>query len=671
MESIEEKVVVQVGLETLQVTYLGAGLPESDRHALCKVIQKNKDLFAWVPSDMPGIDPKVMCHKLSVFREAKPIAQRKRKMGTERKLVVESEVAKLLEAKFIREIQYTTWLANVVMVKKTNGKWRMCADYTNLNKACPKDAYPLPNIDRLNAGATYQRLMNKIFKGQIGKNVEVYVDDMVVKSNDLHNHIADLVEVFHQVRHYDMRLNPEKCVFGIVGGKFLGFMLSARGIEANPDKCRAVIDMRSPQNVKEVQRLAGRLTTLSSGAGIILEGPMGVTLEQSMHFVFRASNNQAEYEALLAGLRLAGDIGVRRLICRTDSKIVSEQVNNHFQVKDPNLLRYIGKQCSETCQLRTTLHLKLPTPSIAATESMAVEETSSTASNATWITKLLDFILHGKESAEPLSAKNVRTQAARYSVIGEIHQGICGSHSGGRTLAAKVLRAGYYWPTLKSDCAQFVKRCVQCQKHGNLIHASAEQLHSIIEHPQLNGQAEAANKVILNELKKHLGDAKGAWAEELFEVLWAYRCTPQSTTRETPFRLMYGTDAMIPVEVGEPSFRCIHFNENSDEVSIRAEIDTVEETRNQARVVVEACRQRMTRRFNTTLNKREFKEGDLVWRVQGTARRNPREGKLAANWDGPFRIRHNLQNGVYKLEELSGKVIPRTWNSTHLKTYFS
>nr|KYP73952.1 Transposon Ty3-I Gag-Pol polyprotein [Cajanus cajan] len=314
MEAVEEKVAIQVGQGTLQVTYLGAGLPEADRHALSRVIQKNKDLFAWVPSDMPGIDPKVMCHKLSVCREARPIAQRKRKMGTERKQAVETEVAKLLEAEFIREIQYTTWLANVVMVKKTSGKWRMCTDYTNLNKACPKDAYPLPNIDRLvdgasghnmltfldaysgynqiqmhpqdeektafitdsanycyrvmpfglkNAGATYQRLMNKIFQNQIGKNMEVYVDDMVVKSNDLHNHISDLIEIFHQVRRHDMRLNPEKCVFGVASGKFLGFMLSTRGIEANPDKCRAIIDMRSPHNVKEVQRLAGRLTALS------------------------------------------------------------------------------------------------------------------------------------------------------------------------------------------------------------------------------------------------------------------------------------------------------------------------------------------------------------------------------------------------------------------------
>nr|KYP35924.1 Pol polyprotein [Cajanus cajan] len=192
-----------------------------------------------------------------------------------------------------------------------------------------------------------------------------------------------------------------------------------------------------------------------------------------------------------------------------------------------------------------------------------------------------------------------------------------------------------------------------------------------LEHPQSNGQAEAANKVILTELKKRLGDSKGAWAEELIEVLWAYRCTPQSTTKETLFRLTYGTNSMIPVEVGEPSFRRIHFDEANNNLSLQVEIDVIEEVRDKARIVAEACKQRMSRRFNSTLSKRCFKEGDLVWRVQGSARRNPREGKLAANWDGPFRIRHSLDNGAYKLEELSGKVIPRTWKSTHLKAYFS
>ena len=220
----------------------------------------------------------------------------------------------MLQAGFIQEAHYTTWLANVVLVKKPNDKWRMCTDYTDLNKACPKDSYPSPSIDRLvdgavghrymsfldafsgynqismhpsdiaktafttddanyayevmpfglkNVGATYQKLMDKIFKGLIGHNVEIYVDDMVVKSTSCNQHIQDLSQVLQALKVVGMRLNPNKCVFGVEGGKFLGFMLTNRGIEANPDKCQAIMEMQSPKNIKDVQRLLGRVVALS------------------------------------------------------------------------------------------------------------------------------------------------------------------------------------------------------------------------------------------------------------------------------------------------------------------------------------------------------------------------------------------------------------------------
>jgi hypothetical protein len=214
-------------------------------------------------------------------------------------------VAKLKEAGFIGEIKYPSWLANVVMVKNANGKWRMCVDFTDINKACPKDdPYPLSNIDRLidgasgykmlsfmdaysgynqikmnptdaphttfmtntcnyfynvmpfglkNAGATCQRLMDRVFSEQISKNIEVYIDDMVVKTTESGTHDQDLSDILASVRKYNMRLNPTKCSFGVQSGKFLGFMLTNRWIEANLDKCQAITYMRSPTSVKEVQ----------------------------------------------------------------------------------------------------------------------------------------------------------------------------------------------------------------------------------------------------------------------------------------------------------------------------------------------------------------------------------------------------------------------------------
>ena len=257
---------------------------------------------------MPGIDPSVITHHLNVHPSSKPIRQKKRVFAPERDNAIKEEVQKLTIAQFIREVYYSDWLANVVMVKKTNGKWRMCVDVTDLNKAYPKDSYPLPRIDQLvdltaghrllsfmdafsgynqikmnkedqektsfitsqglfcykvmpfslkNAGETYQRLVNQMFRPQIGRNVDVYVDDMLVKSLDEKRHLDDLQETFDTLRRHQMKLNPNKCAFGVSSGKFLGFIVSQRGIEANLDKIQAILDMEPPKNIKEVQSLTG------------------------------------------------------------------------------------------------------------------------------------------------------------------------------------------------------------------------------------------------------------------------------------------------------------------------------------------------------------------------------------------------------------------------------
>ena len=108
-----------------------------------------------------------------------------------------------------------------------------------------------------NAGATYQRLVNHMLRPQIGRNVEVYVDDMLVKSLDEGRHLDDLQETFNTFRRYNMKLNPSKCAFGVALGKFLGFMVSHRGIEANPEKIKSILDMKPSQNIKEIQSFTG------------------------------------------------------------------------------------------------------------------------------------------------------------------------------------------------------------------------------------------------------------------------------------------------------------------------------------------------------------------------------------------------------------------------------
>ncbi|KAM1951747.1 hypothetical protein ACFX15_006312 [Malus domestica] len=224
---------------------------------------------------------------------------------------------------FILEVNYPTWVANVILVKKNPTKeslllqkvlWRMCVDYTDLNKGCPKDSFPLPLINRLidsttgcellsfmdaysgynqiltnpldqehtsfttdrglycykvmpfglkNAGATYHRLVNSIFSEQIGKSMEVYVDDMLVKSKHADQHITNLSETFIILKRYRMRLNPNKCAFDVGSGKFLGFMISQRGIKANPEKIKAILDMKESVTSKDIQSLTGKVAALT------------------------------------------------------------------------------------------------------------------------------------------------------------------------------------------------------------------------------------------------------------------------------------------------------------------------------------------------------------------------------------------------------------------------
>ena len=114
-----------------------------------------------------------------------------------------------------------------------------------------------------NAGTTYQRLMNKMFAHQLRRNVQVYVDDMLVKSVRENDHLNDLQETFDILRSYNMKLNPSKCMFGVTVGKFLGFMVSQRGIEVNPEKVRVILELEPPRTVKAVQSLNGKVAALN------------------------------------------------------------------------------------------------------------------------------------------------------------------------------------------------------------------------------------------------------------------------------------------------------------------------------------------------------------------------------------------------------------------------
>ena len=123
--------------------------------------------------------------------------------------------------------------------------------------------YKVMPFDLKNVGSTYQRMLTRMFESQLGKNIKIYIDDMVVKSKRVSEHLGDLRAIFEILRKYKLRLNALKCSFGVGSGKFLGYMVTHRGIEVNPDQIKAINNLQSPRNPKEVQKLTEMAAALN------------------------------------------------------------------------------------------------------------------------------------------------------------------------------------------------------------------------------------------------------------------------------------------------------------------------------------------------------------------------------------------------------------------------
>uniref|UniRef100_A0A2N9FF19 Integrase catalytic domain-containing protein n=1 Tax=Fagus sylvatica TaxID=28930 RepID=A0A2N9FF19_FAGSY len=964
--------------EPSKTTSIGTKMDGTIREAMINFLKSNLDVFAWMHDDMPGIDPAKICHKLNVNPSIRPIKQKRRVFAPDRNQTISDEVEKLLTAGFIREVFYPDWLANVVMVKKANGKWRMCVDFTDLNKACPKDSFPLPRIDQLvdstaghrlltfmDAFSGYNQIMmddadqektsfitsKGLFCYKIGRNVEVYVDDMLVKTKDEVNYLEDLKETFETLRRYRMKLNPSKCVFGVSSGKFLGFMVSQRGIEANPEKIKAVLEMTPPRTTKEVQSLIGRVAALNrfvsratdkclpffkmlrkafiwtdecqksfeelkryltsppllspsqQGEALSLYLAVSPTAVSSaliredggtqlpVYYTSKAFQGAEERYPAMEKLALALVIAARKLrpyfqshkiivltnhplrkaINKPDAagrliqwavelsefdieyhprqaikaqaladfiaeftvigqrlgnrnrRVVRQggrrcrnrQVNSEYEAREDRMTKYLKLVRNAMKWFDEVILVQVPREQNTEADALAKlassdeatdqhievqhspshleEEVSPIDVSNSWMTPIVNYLEDETLPSDPVEARKLKVRSTRFILIQgvlykrgfslpylrcldkaeanyvmrEVHGGICGNHSGARSLVHKLIRAGYYWPTMQKDAVSYIRTCDKCQRFGNLIHSppeiltpmtapwpfaqwgldimgplpvgqrqlkflvvgidyftkwvEAEPLATITEknirgfmwkaiicrfgiprtfisdngrqfenspfrefceelgihnhysspgHPQANGQVEVTNRSLLKMIKTRLEGAKGLWPEELPNILWAYRTTARTPTGETPFRLTYGTEAVIPVEIGLTTWRTNHYDECSNDVQLRSNLDLVDEVRDQAEANTRVYQQRMARYYDRRVKHRQFKVGDLVLRKVTLATKDPTQGKLGPTWEGPYRVVKFHRRGTYHLEKLDGEALPHPWNAEHLKKYY-
>ncbi|RVW92749.1 Transposon Ty3-I Gag-Pol polyprotein [Vitis vinifera] len=807
-------------------------LSTNERDSLIQLLRSYLDVFAWSYEDMPGLDPSIVQHRERGDPEA-----------TQCRILISGRVPRVA--------------GQCRPCSKKDGKVRVCVDFRDLNKASPKDDFPLPHIDMLvdstaghsmlsfmdgfsgysqilmapedmektsfitewgtycyrvmpfglkNAGATYQRAATTLFHDMMHRDVEVYVDDMIVKSRDRSDHLAALERFFERIRQFRLRLNPKKCTFGVTSGKLLGYMVSERGIEVDPDKIRAILDMPAPRTrerseaswadfstscQRAFERIReyllsppvlapptpGRPLLLYLSVSDVALGCMLAQLDDSgkdrviyylskrmldyetryvmieryclalarlvgrlmrwlvlltefdIHYVTQksirwsivadhlaslpvsdaraidddfpdedvaavtslsgwrisfgilgshpATNNIVEYEACILGLETALELGIRQMEVFGDSNLVLRHIQGEWKTRDVKLkpyhaylellvgrfddLRYthLPRAQNQFADALATLAFMIDIPVDATIRPLLIESRSAPTYCCLIDDVEPDDVGHSIRDLRRDTVQAITDgmlllcldRASTDRVMREVHAGVCEPHMGGHMLARKIMRTGYFWLTMETDCCQFVQMCPECQIHGDLIHVPPSELHALtspwpfsvwgidiigkispksssghefilvaidyftkwveatsyarltsagvasfirshiicrygvphelisdrgvhfraevdtlvqrysIRHhrssayrPQTNGVVEAANKNIKRILRKMVETSRD-WSEKLPFALWAYRTSFRTSTGATPYSLVYGMEAMLPVEIEMGSLR--------------------------------------------------------------------------------------------------------------------
>nr|XP_027189420.1 protein NYNRIN-like [Cicer arietinum] len=1061
---------------------IGMSMKESEREKLVKILIDYVDVFAWSYQDMPGLDTNIVEHKLPLKPECAPIKQKLRRMRPDMSLKIREEVKKQFDAGFLAVAKYPQWVANIVPVPKKDGKVRMCVDYRDLNKASPKDDFPLPHIDVLvdstaqyslfsfmdgfsgynqikmapedmekttfiiqwgtfyykvmpfglkNAGATYQRAMVTLFHDMMHKEIKVYVDDMIAKSRTEEEHVINLQKLFVRLRKFRLRLNPAKCTFGVRSDELLGFIVGQKGIEVDPDKVRAIQEMPAPRTEKEVRGFLGRLNyiarfishltatcepifkllrkdqkvewndncqkafekikqylskppilvppvpekplimyltvldesmgcvlgqhdesgrkehaiyylskkftscetrysllertccalawaarrlrqymlchttwlvskmdpikyifekpalnrriarwqmllseydlvyvtqksikgsalaeylaqqpvedyqsmqcefpdedimnlveeiessdkekwrlvfdgasnALGHGIGAILISPENQFTPFTARLCFDCTNNIAEYEACVMGIKAAIESNVKFLEVYGDSLLVIHQTKGDWETRDSKLIPYHThiKELTEQFEKITFHHIPREENQLAdalATLSsmfkittnqdvpvikiqqrdkpaycLSIEEEldeypSGISENDKRVLRRLsmNFFLNGdvlyKRNHDMVLLRCV-DKAEAEKIIQEVHEGSFGTHANEHAMARKILRAGYYWLTMESDCFNYVKKCHKCQIYADKVHVLPTSLNVLtsqwpfsmwemdvieliepkasnghrfilvaidyftkwveaasyanvtrsvvvkfikrelicryglpnkiitdnatnlnnkmmkelcdsfkIQHhnsspyrPKMNGAVEAANKNIKKIIQKMVETYKD-WHEMLPFALHGYRTSVRTSTGATPFSLVYGMEAVLPIEVEIPSIRVLMETKLEEAEWVQSRFDQlnlIEEKRMIALCHDQLYQKRLKKAYEKKVRPREFQEGDLVLKKILPIKKDFR-GKWTPNYEGPYVVKKAFSGGALILAEMDGDDLPLPVNSDAVKKYYA
>ncbi|GJR60641.1 reverse transcriptase domain-containing protein [Tanacetum coccineum] len=684
--------------------------------------------------------------------------------------------------------------------------------------------------------------------GRVGLNIEVYADDLVIKSHTEAEMLRDIEETFRTLRKINMELNPKKCTFEAMEGMFLGFMISPEGIKPCPDKTEASAEKSLPlfktlkkcikksdfhwtpkaeqafkklkQHLSELPLLvapkpkeelivylsathgaisavlmterstvqtpvyfvsralqgpelnytpmeklvlslvfaakrlrryfqahpiavitdhpikqiisrpdvAGQLQKWSvilgehninyrprtsvkgqiladfvvekpnesssdtsvvetpqepctlfmdgsscvdgSGAGLILTSPEGTEFTYALRFQFTASNNEAEYEALIAGLRIAAQMGVRNVHVSVDSKLVANQVLGAYVAKEENMIKYLEKVKSLVIGFANFSISQVPRSKNKKADALSKIASTSFAHLSkqplTPITAPLLFYKWGIDIAGPFlegpgKVKFLIVAMDYFSkwIEAKAVATIIGSQVKKFVWDNIVCRFGLLGEIVSDNGKQFSDNPFKdwCDK------LNITQRLALVKHPRSNGLVERANRSLGEGIKSRLGE--GNKIDRNFPTYVAHRRMIKSSHGDTPFSLTYGTKAVIPVEIRMPTYRTAVVNAAHNDEELRLNLDLLRERRERATIREAKAKLKMTKYYNARVRGVTFRLGDFVYR-SNDASHAVDGGKLCPKWEGPYEVTEALGDGAYRLRSMDGTVLLRTWNIANL-----
>nr|GEU44550.1 reverse transcriptase domain-containing protein [Tanacetum cinerariifolium] len=733
------------------------------------------------------------------------VRQKKRSQAPERNMAIQEEVERLMEAGIMKEVHYHGWLSNPVMVKKHDDNWRMCVDFKDLNKACPKDGYPLSEIDwkvkslceypfkcfldvykgyhqikmakkdeektafitsqgifcysktpfgLKNVGATYQCLVDKAFQNKLAEtwrlneklaSLNRFLAKSAEKSLPFFKTLKKYTKesdfqwttkakaAFKQMKNLIAELSTltapmekEELIMYLTAAKeavstvlmtereakqmpiyFVSRALQDPKINYTPVETLVLDLVHASKRLKRLQKLSIELgeydiyyrprvlikgqiladfmveqpkddslaapmevkeelpepwtlfmdtssCLVGSEAGLILTNLEGTEFTYALRFEFNATNNEADYEALIADVRIAEQMGIKNLQTNVDSCLVANQVNGSYIAKEPGMIQYLKKVKTLTNSFKKFSIKQMPRSKNKKADALKVLTVMEEEGNI-WITLIYEYLTKEILPTEKKKAMEARLKSRHM-------------HAGPRSVVAKSIRTGYYWPTMHKDVKEMIQECQDCQVYRPVPRDPQQKLTPItspwpfykwgidiagpflegpskrfasVKHPQSNGLVERANKILGEGIKSRLDKGSKDWIEEIPHVLWVHRTMIKSSNEDTSFSLTYGTEIVILAKLGMPTMRTTEIDMVQNDKALKLNLGLLEEKREQAAIHEARSKAKMEKYYNSKVRNTSFKPRDLVYQ-SNDANHVEDGGKLGPKWEGPYELMEAL-----------------------------